>query len=163
MKKLQFIQAIDDHKGIIRSLCNIYYASYEDQQDAFQDIVFQLWRSFDTFRGEAKLSTWIYKVGLNTILTKKRKDKNSIQLKSIDKPHLNISSPKADDHLELFQLIIQSLKDIDKAILVLYLEGYRNKEIAEIMKISPSNVATRINRIKNQLTKKFNNKSYATK
>lgn len=75
--KRHFIQTINDNKGTIKSLCKVYYAHSEDQKDAFQDIILQLWKSFDTFRGKSKISTWVYRVSLNTILNKKRKDRKS--------------------------------------------------------------------------------------
>ena len=161
--KRNFIQIIDSNRGTIRSLCRVYYASYEDQKDAFQDIILQLWRSFDTFRGESEINTWIYRVSLNTILGKIRKDKKSVPAEPLEVPHLLISQARADDDVELLSIILQSLKDVDKAIVVLYLEGYRNKEIAEILKLSPTNVATRFNRIKCQLKVKFNTESHANK
>ena len=67
-QRQNFIQIISGSLGIIKSLCRAYYASYEDQKDAYQDIILQLWKSFDTFRGESELSTWIYRVSLNTLL-----------------------------------------------------------------------------------------------
>ena len=163
LKKQNFIQIVNENRGIIRSLCKVYYGSNEDQKDAFQDVILQLWKSFDTFRGESEISTWIYRVGFNTILTKIRRDKKSVASESIDTPHFYISDSKADDNVELLSIFIQSLKDVDKAIVVLYLEGYRNMEIAEILKTTPTNVGTRFNRIKSLLKMKFNNKSYATK
>lgn len=141
----------------------MYYDCPEDQKDAFQDVVLQLWKSFDTFRGESEISTWIYRVSLNTLLTKIRKDRKSVAVESIDTPHLYISHAGADDHTELLSILLQSLKDIDKAIVVLHLEGYRNKEIAEMLKMSPTNIATRLNRVNAQLKMKFNNTSHATK
>jgi len=163
LKKQNFIQIVNENRGIIRSLCKVYYGSNEDQKDAFQDVILQLWKSFDTFRGESEISTWIYRVTLNTILTKIRRDKKSVTVESMDTPHFYISDSKADDNVELLSIFIQSLKDVDKAIVVLYLEGYRNMEIAEILKTTPTNVGTRFNRIKSLLKMKFNNKSYATK
>jgi RNA polymerase sigma-70 factor (ECF subfamily) len=163
LKKQNFIQLVNENRGIIKSLCKVYFVGDEDQKDAFQDIVLQLWKSFDSFRGESKTSTWVYSVSFNTILTKIRTDKKSVIGESIDTTHLYICDSKADDHVELLSIIIQSLKDIDKAIVVLYLEGYRNTEIAEILKITPTNVSTRFNRIKSILKMKFNNKSHATK
>jgi RNA polymerase sigma-70 factor, ECF subfamily len=163
LKRQNFIQIVNSNRGIIRSLCKIYYGRTEDQEDAFQDVILQLWRSFDTFRGESEISTWIYRVSLNTILTKIRVDKRSLLIEPIDTPHLFVSNAKADDNVELLSMIIQSLKDVDKAIVVLYLEGYRNKEIAGILKMSQTNVATRLNRIKSQLKMKFNNQSHATR
>src|SRR5690606_5930600 len=101
---------MDRNQGIVKSLCKAYYASYEDQRDAFQDIVLQLWKSFDTFRGESALSTWIYRVSLNTLLAKVRKERNKI----ITAP-LSISAQisqiaMADDDKELLNIVIQSLK-----------------------------------------------------
>ena len=123
-EKRHFIQIINQNKDTIRSLCKVYYASSEDQKDAFQDIILQLWKSFDTFRGESEINTWIYRVSLNTILTKKRRDMKSISVEPIDTFHQNACTIKADDNLELLYMIIRTLKDIDKAIVVLYLEGY---------------------------------------
>lgn len=163
INKQNFIQVINKNRGVIRSLCKIYYEGLEDQKDAFQDVVLQLWKSFDTFRGESEISTWIYRVTLNTILSKIRGDKKSIALEAIDNRHHYISDARADDDVELLSIIIQSLKAVDKAIVVLCLEGYRNKEIAGILNLSQTNVATRLNRVKSQLKMKFNNKSHAAK
>lgn len=163
LKKQNFIQIINENRGTIRSLCMIYYGSEEDQKDAFQDIILQLWQSFDTFRGESEISTWIYRVSLNTILNKIKKEKKSVTVEPIDVHHLYFSNAKADDNVELLIIIIQSLKEIDKAIVILHLEGYRNKEIAEILNLSPTNIATRFNRIKAQLKIKFNKEYHASK
>lgn len=163
LKKQNFIQIINENKGVIRSLCKVYFVRNEDQKDAFQDVILQLWKSFDTFRGESNISTWIYRVCLNTILNKIRKEKKSVTAEPIDVPHLFISNALADDHVELLSIVTKSLKDIDKAIVVLYLEGYSNKEIAENLKMTTTNVTTRFNRLKSQLNMKFNNKSHATK
>jgi RNA polymerase sigma-70 factor (ECF subfamily) len=161
LRKQNFIQIINENRGTIRSLCKIYYGSNEDQKDAFQDIILQLWKSFDTFRGESEISTWIYRVSLNTILTKIKKEKKSVTVEPIDFHHLYISNARADDNVELLFIIIQSLRDIDKAIVVLHLEGYQNKEIAEILNMSPTNVGSRFNRVKSQLKMKFNNEYHA--
>lgn len=163
LKKQNFIQKINQNRGIIRSLCKIYYSNYDDQKDTFQDIVLQLWKSFDTFRGKSQISTWIYRVSLNTILTKIKKEKKSIIAESIGSHDFYIANAKADDNMELLIIILQSLKDIDKAIVILHLEGYKNKEIAEILDISSTNVSTRFNRIKSQLKMKFKNEYHAFK
>ena len=162
-KKQNFIHIINENRGTIRSLCKIYYGSNEDQKDAFQDIILQLWKSFDTFRGESEISTWIYRVSLNTILSKIKKEKKSIIVEPIDLHHYYISNAIADDNVELLLITIKSLKDIDKAIVVLHLEGYQNKEIAEILNLSSTNVSTRFNRIKSQLKIKFNYEYHASR
>lgn len=162
VKKQNFIHMINENRGIIKSLCKIYFGSNEDQKDAFQDILLQLWKSFDSFRGESAISTWIYSVSFNTILTKIRQGKKSVTGESLDAQHFYIADHKADDTVELLSIILQSLKDIDKAIVVLHLEGYQTKEIAEILMLTPTNVTTRFNRIKSFLKMKFNKPSHAT-
>lgn len=163
LQKQNFIQIINSNQGIIKSLCKAYYVSSEDQKDAFQDIVLQLWKSFDTFRGKSEISTWLYKVSLNTLLTKVRKEKKTIATAPLDPSAFALSTSHADDDVELLSILIQSLQDFDKAIVILYLEGYKNKEIAEILALTATNVSTRLNRVKSQLRTKFNNPTHATR
>ena len=162
-QKQNFIQIIDANQGLIKSLCKAYYMSAEDQKDAFQDIVLQLWKSFETFRGESEISTWIYRVSLNTILTKVRNEKKKIATESIGASELSISTAMADGDLELLNIVIQSLKDLDKAIVILYLEGYKNKEISQILDLTVTNVSTRLNRVRAELKSKFKNQHYEFK
>jgi RNA polymerase sigma-70 factor (ECF subfamily) len=163
LKKQNFIQIVNESRGTIRSLCKAYYVSSEDQKDAFQDIILQLWKSFETFRGESAISTWIYRVSLNTILTKVRKEKKKIATESIDASERSISIAMADDDIELLKSVIQTLKDLDKAMVILYLEGYKNKEISQILNLTPTNVSTRLNRVRTELKAKFKNQLYEFK
>jgi RNA polymerase sigma-70 factor (ECF subfamily) len=153
--KQHFIRVIDHHRGIIHSLCKAYYNSYEDQQDAYQDIILQLWKSFDTFKGASEWSTWIYKVSLHTLLNKVRSERNKVITDPLLKADDVAPMVMADDEQELLRIIIQSLKDVDKAIVILYLEGYKNKEIAHMLDITSTNVSTRLNRLKTELKLKF--------
>lgn len=127
----------------------------EDQKDAFQDIILQLWKSFETFRGESEISTWIYRVSVNTLLTKVKKEKRKITTESIGASELSFSIAMADGDIELLNIVIQSLKELDKAIVILYLEGYGNKEISKILNLTPTNVSTRLNRVRAELKAKF--------
>lgn len=161
--KRNFIQIVESNHGLIKSLCNAYYFSHEDQKDVFQDIILQLWKSFETFRGESEISTWIYRVSLNTILAKVRKEKKKIVTESIDRTDLTFSDATADDDAELLNMVLRSLKGSDKAIVILHLEGYKNKEISPILNLTPTNVSTRLNRIKSELKTKFKNPHYAFK
>lgn len=163
LQKQHFIEIISANQGIIRSLCKAYYASYEDQKDAYQDIILQLWRSFDSFRGESEIGTWIYRVSLNTLLSKVRKERNSILTEPLSLPDQIIPTVMADDDKELLNMVLLSLKDVDKAIVILYLEGYKNKEIAPMLDLSPTNVSTRLNRVKTDLKAKFKNHHYEFK
>ena len=160
LDKGNFIRIIESNQGIITSLCKAYYGSPEDQKDVFQDIVLQLWKSFETFRGDSKVSTWIYSVSLNTILTKVRDEKNKIAAESISCSEVVLSKSMADDDTELLSMVLQSLKDLDKAIVILYLEGYKNKEISQILNLTPSNISTRLNRLRTELQAKFKSQHY---
>jgi RNA polymerase sigma-70 factor, ECF subfamily len=136
---------------------------HEDQKDVFQDIVLQLWKSFDTFRGESEISTWIYRVSLNTILAKVRNDKKKITTESISCAELKFSNAMADDDTELLNMVLRYLQGLDKAIVILYLEGYKNKEMAQMLNLTPTNISTRLNRIKTELKAKFKNQPYEFK
>jgi RNA polymerase sigma-70 factor, ECF subfamily len=163
LQKRDFIRIIASYQGIIKSLCKAYYPRYEDQKDVFQDIILQLWKSAESFRGESKLSTWIYKVSLNTILAKVRKEEKQIATESIDSSELFFSNAMADDDVELLNSVIQSLQGLDKAIVILYLEGYKNKEMAQLLNLTATNISTRLNRIKADLKARFKNPQYEFK
>jgi RNA polymerase sigma-70 factor, ECF subfamily len=163
LQKQNFIQLIKANQGIVKSLCKAYYARPEDQKDAFQDIILQLWKSFDTFRGESELSTWIYRVSLNTLLAKVRKERNKIITEPLLLSDAITPMAMADDDRELLNIVTRSLKDVDLAIVLLYLEGYKNKEISHILGLTPTNVSTRLNRVKTELKAKFKSSHYEFK
>jgi len=162
-QKRDFIRIVELNQGVIRSLCKAYYVSPEDQKDVFQDIIFQLWKSFETFRGESKISTWIYRVSLNTILAKVRNERRKVATESISRSDLTFSKAVADDDTELLNMVLLSLKDLDKAIVILYLEEYKNKEISQILNLTPANVSTRLSRVKTELKAKFKTQHYEFK
>lgn len=160
-----FVKMVEQHQGIINNLCYLYHTNLEDQKDTRQDIVLQLWKSFPQFRGQSSVGTWIYKVSLNTILAKIRKQKRRITTATFDKfPEQEATiAIGVDDDVQLLQSIIESLQAGDKALVILYLEGYKNKEIATMLDISASNVSTRLNRIKAKLKNQYQKLNHATK
>ena len=150
--KKQFIQIIQQNQGILESICQVYYPCEADRADARQNIILQLWRAFPNFRQEAKISTWVYKVALNTILAQVRNEKRrprNISLSELIRPPVQL--PAADDDVQQLFQIISMLKGKDKAVILLHLEGYSQKEMASILHTSPSNISTRLNRIKNKI------------
>ena len=161
--KSQFVSIILSNQGIIKSLCRAYYVAIEDQKDAFQDITLQLWKSFETFRGDSQIGTWIYRVALNTILTRIRNDNRKVKIESIDSKELTFLHAQADDDVELLNIVLQSLTGLDKAIVILFLEGYKNKEISDMLAITATNVSTRLNRVKAELKMKFKKHHYEFK
>ena len=157
-----FLEVIEKYQGIITSLCHAYYSSLEDREDMRQEIILQLWKSFDTFQERSKVSTWIYRVSLNTIFARRRKEKRRsakhlLSLSTLDESQSHFY----DDDDQFFKYVLSNLKDEDKAILILQLEGYRNNEIASIVGITMSNVSTRLHRIKSSLRKKLKIKIHA--
>ena len=159
--KERFVNVIHEHMDIINSLCRAYYPSAHDREDARQEIILQLWKAFPSFRAEARVSTWIYRVSLNTILSDLRKMNRRPKSQPIEDCWLlDHSSPAAfDDDHQLLQHLIGSLKDIDKALLILHLEGYQHHEIATMLNMRYSNVSTRLNRIRNNLKKIYKHKT----
>ena len=155
--KKQFVKIIQKYQGMIDSLCAVYFTCQEDKEDIRQEIILQLWKSLPSFREESNISTWIYRVSLNTIFNQKKKASRSIHPNELpDKDVVHCTATAAmDDDILLLRQIIDSLKDQDKALMILYLEGYKNKEMAKILHLSISNVSTRLHRIKEKIKEKF--------
>ena len=154
-RKKEFAKLIKEHQALIRCICTVYYTQEEDRKDAFQDIVLQLWKAYPSFRGASKISTWIYSVGLRTVLAKIRKEHRQPPQESLVDIHDNIgyAPAYADDEMQLLDYTISQLNHLDKAIMMLYLDEHSYQEIAHILNMTVTNVSTRINRIKAKLKK----------
>lgn len=156
----EFVKTIQNNSGIINSICSTYFPKHEDFKDARQDVILQLWRSFPTFRKESKISTWIYKVALNTILAKRKKERNLGANQPLSLVHLDQIAYSTDvtmDTVQEFSWLVSTLEDCDKAIVLLLVEGYSNKEIAVILELTVTNVSTRLNRLKNKFKNRYFN------
>jgi len=155
-----FSALIQSHKGIIYKAANTYCKDADDRKDLIQEIIFQLWKSFDNYNAAFKHSTWIYRIALNVAISFYRKEKRR---KEISHPWpgsiLNlVDSPdnkETEGQLLFLQQFIAELKELDKALMLLYLEEKSHKEIAEIIGITETNVSTKIGRIKAILKQKF--------
>ncbi len=161
--KNKFLSGIELNQNILYKICHLYTNNENDFKDLYQDILFQLWKSYPYFQGNAKLSTWIYKVSLNTALQSLRKEKNKPQFDSISLNHFQIPDfvDKVDrEYLDNLRQLIQKLTDIEKAIIALYLDELAYDDIANIIGISKTNVSTKINRIKEKLKSMSNLKNY---
>jgi RNA polymerase sigma-70 factor (ECF subfamily) len=148
----EFLKIIHDHQKIIFRICRIYRDSKEDQEDLFQEIVYQLWKSFPSFKGESKISSWIYRITLNTAIVIYRKTKIEINYleEFPEKIHPSTEHEVTENAARLFEAL-RKLNDGDKALISLYLEDFSYQEMAEITGISESNVGVKLNRIKNNL------------
>lgn len=120
----------------------------------FQEIVLQLWKSFPTFRGESKLSTWMYRIALNTAISGFRKKRiTTTELSSISYQLQDIATPRQEEEMKALYVAIEKLTDIEKSIVLLYLEDKPYDEIADITGITANYVAVKMNRIKEKLRK----------
>jgi RNA polymerase sigma-70 factor, ECF subfamily len=156
----EFVDILNDHRGLIYKVCHLYCDDPEDRKDLFQEIVLQVWKSLASFRQESSIGTWMYRIALNTAITHFRKEKRlggKISLTGIDIPDLNDSSEKEDQLRELFKAI-ENLDRIDKSIILLYLEEKSYDEISEITGLSRTNVGVRLNRIKIKLSNTITNR-----
>ncbi|WP_245562218.1 RNA polymerase sigma factor [Niabella aurantiaca] len=148
----EILTAIHEHQKIIYKICNLYRDRREDQEDLFQEIVYQLWKSYPAFKGASKISTWIYRVALNTALTIYRKPSIAIDYyRELPEGIHPSEEKKVPEHTERLFSALRTLNDSEKAIIALYLEDFNYKEIAAITGLSVTNVGVRLNRIKNKL------------
>ena len=151
--KAYFVEMVYTHMGIIYKICNLY-ATDEDRDDLKQEIIYQLWKSYPTYRGDSKFQSWMYRVALNTAMLGLRARK--IKYTSLSDHALEISEDpyeQKDEEIRIKQLYkqISKLKDLDKTIIFLYLEQCSYDEIAEITGISTKNVSVRLVRIREKL------------
>ncbi|MEN8768459.1 MAG: sigma-70 family RNA polymerase sigma factor [Candidatus Arcticimaribacter sp.] len=153
----EFVALLEEHQNIVHKICRIYTQSEAEHKDLFQEISIQLWRSFDRFEGKSKFSTWMYRVGLNTAITLYRKNKKRIDTYAINEEingiELDSYDPVIDEQLNWLYEKIEEFSEIDKALVLLYLENKRYDEIAETLGISTVNARVKMNRIKQRLKK----------
>lgn len=156
----EFIELINKNKGIIYKICTTYSNNKDDKDDLAQDIVFNLWKSYGSYNKEYKFSTWMYRIALNVAISFYRQGKKS-KLKDSFSERLIVFEEgldkkiEEDKNLEMLHDFINGLKEIDKAIILLYLEDKPYREMAEITGFTETNIATRINRIKEKLRQNF--------
>ncbi|MEM8886374.1 MAG: sigma-70 family RNA polymerase sigma factor [Bacteroidota bacterium] len=153
MEKESFIEIIKQHRSLIYKVCHSYCSDPTDRKDLEQEILLQLWKSMERFDGRVKLSTWMYKVALNTaIMFYRTHSRHKRKWSLADESVLSIPTEEKDEVYEeqvsLLYGWINQLSNPDKALILLYLDGIKQKEIAEILGITETNVSSKISRIK---------------
>jgi RNA polymerase sigma factor (sigma-70 family) len=160
MDKDAFLQLIRDNKGILYKISASYCRNVSDREDLVQEMIYQLWRSGHRFDDNQKFTTWMYRIALNVAISFYRKTTRSgvrIDL-GVDLQEMEDRSPAGelpDDRIELLQRFISELGELDKALMILYLEEKSYREIADILGITETNVATKLSRIKGRLKQQF--------
>jgi RNA polymerase sigma factor (sigma-70 family) len=153
-KKEDFVRVIKSNEGIIYKITAVYCNNTEDQKDLYQEIVYQLWKSYESFRGEAKISTWLYRIALNTSIAHINQEKRKGRQVPFDVELLNIAGEQdtvTAERLNILYATIKTLNAAEKGIILLFLEGNSHEEIAAITGFSKTNVGTRLGRIKEKL------------
>lgn len=149
------------YAGVIIKICRAYTNTQEDFEDYYQEVCLQIWRSKDNFREESEFSTWVYRISLNVCLTLLKKKKNNVQHFASDylpEEMREDSHAFADESLNQLYEAIRQLSEIDRGIILLYLEDKSYKEIAHIIGTNPNNIGVRIQRIKQRLKKLLDGK-----
>jgi len=149
----QFEEHIKTNELLIYKVCRMYAYTSADREDLFQEIVIQLWKAYPKFRGESKFSTWLYRVALNTAITGLRKKKDFIESREPDQMPEQVTEEERGWEEELGQLYkaIEQLNDIEKAVVMLYMEDRSYEEMEEILGMSQGNLRVKMNRIKDKL------------
>jgi RNA polymerase sigma factor (sigma-70 family) len=158
-REAAFVSIIKENEGLIFKITTIYGNDSEDRKDLYQEIVLQLWKAFGQFKGDAKASTWMYRVALNTAISRLRKEnKGEVQVaynEDLIRQTVDDNDALLEEKSKVLYQQIAKLTDLEKAIVLLYLEDKSYGEIAEITGISESNVSTRMSRIKEKLRNKI--------
>ena len=162
-KEEKFKKIIDDNKDKVFRICKYYAPSIEDQKDMYQEILINIWKSLDTFRGDSEIGTWIYRIAINTSLSYAGKQykmmKLNVDIDSVSTRNLLMEEESdgiiKEEKFHFLQIELNQLSVIDKALMGLVLEGLSTKEIAEIIGITEPNVRVKIHRFKETLQSKI--------
>lgn len=149
------------YAAIIIKICRAYTNNQEDFEDYYQEVCLQIWRSRASFRDESKWSTWVYRISLNvclTLLKKNKKHDNHFASDYLPDEAAEESGAFADESLNHLYDAIRQLSEVDRAVILLYLEEKQYQEIADIIGTTANNIGVRINRIKERLKKLLNGK-----
>ena len=167
MTQEEFVRQVEANEGIIQKICRLYGHTRPDREDLFQEIIVQLWKSVPKFKGESKFSTWLYRVALNTAISDFRKKKRSVPVSSTEGASIEIGQEPGNDienheQADALYAAIRLLPEIDKAIVMLYLENKSYEEMEDILGINNNNLRVKMNRIKEKLRQLTKNISYGT-
>ncbi len=155
----QFEKIISLHKGILFKVARAYCQSEEDRQDLIQEMMLQIWKSFHTYNNSFAITTWLYRIALNVAISFYRKNTArqaiNVSLGSHILPIQQLETNEKEQQLNLLEQFISELNNLDKAVMLLYLEDKSQADISEILGLTVTNVATKVGRIKERLKNKF--------
>jgi RNA polymerase sigma-70 factor (ECF subfamily) len=161
----EFLQIVNENQGIIRKVCHLYGRDEAGKEDLYQEIIIQLWKAFGSFRGESKFSTWMYRIALNTAISDLRKQNRRVDLQFpefIPREEADLKDDAKEEQLKQLYASIQKLSEVEKAIVMLYLEDKSYEEMEEILGINNGNLRVKMNRIKDKLRTMTKEEAYGT-
>jgi RNA polymerase sigma factor (sigma-70 family) len=156
----EFATRLDEHKGIVYKIAHSYARNAEDWKDLTQEIILQLWKSYPRFDPRFKFSTWMYRVGLNVAITAYRREshrKNGLvpMEEVVVEPAAQTEQTGPEGHIAELYRIIGQLDELNRALMLLYLDDMSYRDIARTLGISETNVATKISRLKLKIKERF--------
>jgi len=158
----EFLARLENHKRILFKVAYLYCRDRDDRQDLVQEMLIQCWRSYARFDERVQFSTWMYRVAVNVAISHFRREATRIRdTVPLEDYGLNIAAADAmfdddGDNMRALRQLIDGLDELNRALILLFLEGFNSEEIAAVVGISASNVSTRINRLKSRLQAEFN-------
>lgn len=163
----EFVGLVQEHRSLLYKVCRLYCFTGADRQDLFQEMVIQLWRSYPHFRGESKFSTWLYRIALNTAISdlrKQRRRPSQANLNEIPTPLQDMTWPGEEEgQLQQLYAAINKLSEIEKALVMLYLDDRSYDEMEEILGINQNNLRVKMNRIREKLRKMTKEATYGVR
>jgi RNA polymerase sigma-70 factor (ECF subfamily) len=161
----EFINQLEEHQNILHKICKLYTGDMDSHKDLFQEMTIQLWKSYPSFRGDSKFTTWAYRVALNTAISLYRNKKRNVPTVQWDNSLHHIRYEEYDtrqeEQLRSLYLAVHKLNDIEKALVYMYLEDKDYAEISETLGISEVNARVKMNRIKTKLKNMLSTKGGA--
>jgi len=155
----RFLEIVESHKGIVYRIANSYCSKAADRDDLVQEIVFQLWRSRDRYNDRFAMSTWVYRIALNvSISTLRKSNRRKESFPATSCPiewFADEHPPPENEKLKLLQKFIGRLRELDRALIILYLDQKSHQEMSEILGLSTTNVATKLGRVRKKLKTMF--------
>jgi RNA polymerase sigma-70 factor (ECF subfamily) len=163
-KQTEFLSMLETHRAMVHKVCHLYGHTPTDREDLFQEISFQLWKAWPSFRGDSKVGTWLYRIALNTAITGLRKKRDHVVLAGERMP--DPADPGTDreeeERREHMYAAIRGLSEWERAVVMLYLEDKSYEEMEEILGVSQNNLRVRMTRIREKLRKQTRSTEYGT-
>lgn len=156
MNEKEFLEQIRANQGIIYKVVSLYASDPEEKKDLYQEILLQCWKGWAGFRGDAKFSTWLYRISLNTVFTSIRKKSKIVYQDELPEDAVVIPGQLEREESQALYTAIRQLTELDRAIILLHLDGYSHAEIGDLMGLSANSLAVRLHRIRQRLANLLN-------